>query len=481
MNLLIPCSGPGTRSTRYSKFHKALIRIGDKAVLSHIIDSYPTAETIYITLGSEAEYVKQYIEHCNYTNVEFIDIPNWNDSQFASFKQIPKYVFDNPFFYNACDNWTTMNKVVSDNTIFNYNAPYKELYDSWNEGSPQEFYAGISYVKDSKLFYDILQRSTETRNDLNIYHEFNTLNQIILDTWYDVGNIDSYNFATQTHESNYQLLDKTNQEIYYVNNRVIKLFKHNVDILQNTLSSNHCFPHPSPLHRTDNAISYDFVEGTVNVDGYKFDNLLDTLGNLWSFCFKNNKAICNKSLWQDKTWQRFEMMCEKHPEFSDPININGKQLDPFRILEQIDWTIINTGIEGPCHGDLVLDNIIYNDDDINYIDHREGEVNDIFYDICKFYHSLYLHNVNLFRHEINFRFRPKSRSINYDINLPLTILDSNRINKFKQTDLYQTHISKIELSVGCIWLSMAPLNVNDELNKFLFLFAIEHMAKHVGI
>jgi NDP-sugar pyrophosphorylase family protein len=116
MNLLIPCSGPGTRSTRYSKFHKALIRIGDKAVLSHIIDSYPTAETIYITLGSEAEYVKQYIEHCNYTNVEFIDIPNWNDSQFASFKQIPEYVFDKPFFYNACDNWTTMDKVVSDIT-----------------------------------------------------------------------------------------------------------------------------------------------------------------------------------------------------------------------------------------------------------------------------------------------------------------------------------------------------------------------------
>ena len=64
------------------------------------------------------------------------------------------------------------------------------------------------------MFYNILQSSTETRNDLNIYHEFDTLDQITLDTWYDVGNIDSYNFATQEHESNYKLLDKTNQEIY---------------------------------------------------------------------------------------------------------------------------------------------------------------------------------------------------------------------------------------------------------------------------
>ncbi len=30
-NLLITCSGPGTRSTGYTKFHKALIRVGTSA------------------------------------------------------------------------------------------------------------------------------------------------------------------------------------------------------------------------------------------------------------------------------------------------------------------------------------------------------------------------------------------------------------------------------------------------------------------
>ena len=76
MNLLIPCSGPGTRSNSYAKFHKALIRIGNKAVLSHIIDSYDDIDTVYILLGSQAEYIKQYVEHCNYTNIEFIEIEN---------------------------------------------------------------------------------------------------------------------------------------------------------------------------------------------------------------------------------------------------------------------------------------------------------------------------------------------------------------------------------------------------------------------
>ena len=48
-NLLIPCSGPGTRSIGYTKFHKALIRIGDCAVIDHIIDSFADIDKIYIT------------------------------------------------------------------------------------------------------------------------------------------------------------------------------------------------------------------------------------------------------------------------------------------------------------------------------------------------------------------------------------------------------------------------------------------------
>ena len=473
MNLLIPCSGPGTRSNSYAKFHKALIRIGNKAVLSHIIDSYDNIDTVYILLGSQAEYIKQYIEHCNYTNVEFIEIENWNDSQFTSLKQIPKHVFEQPFYYNACDNWTPNVPVVTKNTIFNYNSENKDLYDSVDEKS---FYAGISYVKDAKLFYNILHHSKETRNDLNIYHEFDNLEVAMLNEWYDVGNMEAYMASTAFFTSNYNILDKTNQEIYYVNNRVIKLFKNTIEDLQQALKSNHCFPHPSPIYETPNGISYDFVEGNVNLDA-DYNYLLENLCKLWDFTLANNKPIVNKAIWQDKTWERFEMFCDKYPESAEPVIVNGNQLDPFRILEKIDWSILNNGIEGACHGDLVLDNIIVNHEKINYIDHREGNVGDVFYDICKFYHSLYLHNVNLQR--ANYFNIINGDVYTPTVHLPLTEVDLERINRFKQTTLYQTHKAKIELGVACIWLSMAPLNVNDDLNKFLFLFALDHLNKHV--
>ena len=152
-NLLIPCSGPGTRSIGYTKFHKALIRMGDCAVIDHIIDSFKDIDKIYITLGYEAEYIQEYIQHSNRKNVEFIEIENWNSSQIASFKQIPKHVFLEPLYYNACDNWSTCVDVVQYNTWYTCKPENSEYYDT----SENVVYSGISYIKDSQEYYDILQ------------------------------------------------------------------------------------------------------------------------------------------------------------------------------------------------------------------------------------------------------------------------------------------------------------------------------------
>ena len=62
MKILIPTSGLGARLgnlTRYT--NKALIKIGDKAVISHIIDLYPHDEFV-ITLGYYGDHVKQFLE-----------------------------------------------------------------------------------------------------------------------------------------------------------------------------------------------------------------------------------------------------------------------------------------------------------------------------------------------------------------------------------------------------------------------------------
>ncbi len=461
-NLLIPCSGPGTRSVGYTKFHKALIRIGNCAVIDHIINSYTDIDTIYITLGFQGDLIKEYIKHAKYTNVEFIEIKDWMSNQIISFQQIPEHVFDEPLYYNACDNWTTTVPKPVGNTYYTCSPTDNQHYDLSNG----EVYSGIAYIQDSKQLYNILLNSSLTRNDLLLYQQFDQLNSISLSDWFDVGNRNSYEHCSKQFNDEFGILDKTNQEFYKVNNRVVKLFHDLPDINFNSLA----FPHPQPVHVGKLGISYDFAEGEVNPTNGKYTYLLDTLVKLWEFSLNNNKQIYDTSLWQDKTWARFNLMLEKHPEFASTIIVNGKAIDPVRIMEQLPWPMICSGIQGPAHGDLVLDNIVVNDKKIQYIDHRPGLVQDVFYDICKFYHSLHLHNKNL---KTNWNLTTQQDQ--YIINLQLSNTDYERLERFYDTGLYQWNKRKINLCVGCIWLSMAPLNVDQELNKFLFLLAMEKL------
>jgi hypothetical protein len=464
-NVIIPCSGPGSRSSSYSKFHKALIRIGKKAVINHIIDSYRDAKTIFIMLGYNGHYITEYLTHCGYKNIQYINIPNWQESQFESLRQLPSEVFNEPFYLNSCDNWTTTIPSAVDNTAFLCKPANTEYYDKANG----DVFAGIGYVKDGIDFYNTLHSTTETRNDYLIYKSLLGLQHCFLDDWYDVGNIDSLTVTQQNYVDQYDLLDKTSQEIYYVNDTVIKLFNEPIDHLKKALTTNLAFPHPDNLQFIDRSISYDFVKGKTNVDNEDFSKLFKNLCNLWNFCITNNKTSISSDIWQHKTIERFEQFIKKYPEFSKTVKINGNSVDPVRVIEQVNWKLLNQGIYGPCHGDLNLDNIILDTNTIYYIDHRASVVQDIFYDVCKLYHSLYLDNKTL--KQFSLKIQDSEYEISIDQHNP------NRRELFINSELYNNYRKKIELGVGCIWLSMSPLNVDDNLNKFLFLYAITHLQK----
>ena len=127
------------------KPHKALIRIGDCAVIDHhYSNSFADIDKIYITLGYEAEYIQEYIQYSNPKNVEFIEIENWNSSQIARFKQIPCHVFDESLYYNACDNWSTIVDTVDTNTWFTCTTMHSIMTPS-----EDAVYSGISFNKDN--------------------------------------------------------------------------------------------------------------------------------------------------------------------------------------------------------------------------------------------------------------------------------------------------------------------------------------------
>lgn len=453
-NLLIPCSGPGTRSAGYSKFHKALIRVGDCAVIDHIINSYTNINKIFVMLGYQSDYVREYLDHAGYNNIEYIEIENWSEGQIPSFRQLPERVFDQPIYYNACDNWSQKVPVVENNTFFTCNPNNSKHYDTDGD----LIYAGISFMKDAHEYYECLQRSNHNRNDLLIMKELSNLEHHSLDTWYDVGNRASYQETKSHYVDNISVLDKKNQEVFFVNQHVVKLWDKKPYIETN----NPAFPHPGPVKFSTHGLSYPHVDGTVNVHGDLYIQLLNSLTNLWNYCLVNNISVYNKTLWQDKTWKRFNMMCSIDEKYAGVVSINGYDIDCTKQFEKINWDKLNWGIFGPCHGDLTMDNIIMTSDNINYIDHRPGKVTDIFYDICKFYLSLFVNCVNLDNLNIN----------DGVVNLNLDTGSDNRISHFRNSEIYKKYSDKIELGVAVLCLCMAPLNVDKNLNHKLWLLGM---------
>ena len=78
--VVITCSGLGSRLGEYTEYtNKSLVRVGKKAVISHIIDSYPAYTNFVITLGHYGDHVKQYIDIAHpELKVEFVNVENYH-------------------------------------------------------------------------------------------------------------------------------------------------------------------------------------------------------------------------------------------------------------------------------------------------------------------------------------------------------------------------------------------------------------------
>ena len=124
MKVFIPTAGIGSRlsfNTKY--FNKSILPIGNKPVISHIIDSYPSSTTFIIALGYKGEIVREYLKFAypGY-KFKFINIRNYsgkNSSLTHTIKCSLKYL-NSSFFFHANDSIITDKKFyknINEDTI----------------------------------------------------------------------------------------------------------------------------------------------------------------------------------------------------------------------------------------------------------------------------------------------------------------------------------------------------------------------------
>lgn len=417
-DVVITCSGTGSRLKPITdSLNKALIKLGDKAIISHIFDSYPEASKFIITLGYLKEQVKDYIE-INHSdlNIEFVEVDDYESTQSSLLYSLSCTfdVIDKPFYYNACDTYISNVPhksndfaVFSKTFVSNQYRKISELNDESKkiEDTPAkegEFcYTGVAYIENIDLFKELTikelnKNKTQNLSDAHILQQMN-IDFVETKNWIDIGNFIALRSAQKQFKQEICVLPKMNEETYYVNEKIVKFFSDKEKVKKlyersKVLSS--CAPE---CYSKNNFIYYNFVKG-ITLSKILTQDLLENFliwceNNLWQK-YKHTSLNFFKNFYIDKASKRIENFHKnKKNNFSEIQNINFRKVKPLSELINIASELFEKFPTQQCiaHGDLVFENVIKTNEGFILIDWREGFGNskgDWYYDIAKMKHNL---------------------------------------------------------------------------------------------
>ena len=504
LSVLITTSGIGSRIGNLTKYtNKCLVRVGDKPAISHIIELYPEDTLFYITLGYYGDLVKQYLSLAHpKRNFTFINIDKYfgpGSSLGYSLWCSRKYL-QNPFIFHACD---TITKHYPLNTKNNWCAGFKKMNSSHyrtlnvqnnnitkvNEKGEQNYdyeYMGICRINDYEQFWKILSKiiinSSSSLSDVDVIKEMLktcSFKLIEYDDWEDIGNIEGLKKSRSRYKSTYDILDKDEEDIYFLGTKVIKFFsnsKINEERVRRVEYLNGLTP--KMVGSTKNFYCYTIEPGELcskTINERSIVELLDWANEkLWvdKKISEENKEKCKK-FYFDKTETRIQTLLSQVNKKDEATIINDLGVPPIsKIMQELkneNFLINEESVN--YHGDFILDNIIKTNHDFCLIDWRQnfaGNIRhgDIYYDLAKMNHNIFFNHENIKNglYEIT----EKGDNINVDMKINYRLfLVKKSFDEWCNKKGY--NLKKINILSSIIWINMSPLH-EYPLNKFLFYF-----------
>lgn len=500
--VLLTTSGLGSRLGNLTKFtNKSLVRIGDKPVISHIIETYPEDVEFVVTLGHHGSQVEQYLTLAHpERNIQFVEVDTYmgeGSSLLYSISLCEEYL-QSPFIFHACDTILPKNYIQDVDFSTNWSIggvgdnsqSYRTIncvngkIASINEKGEQNFdfvYVGVSGIQQYEVFWNtcrsILQTvKTSDLSDCHAIRKMNDFGVIKIDDWYDIGNIDALRRTRSKIKGTIHVLDKEDENIFLFDNFVVKFF-YNKKVCYDRVSRTENLKGlvPDLLGSTENFYKYRYVKGDLLsdvVDLQKFGSLLFwSKENLWTEkddpSYKNNAL----SFYKDKTALRIEKFLEKYNLTDEYDLINGSLVPPMRqLLEQVDFNSIMGKSPTGFHGDFILDNILLSDDTFKLIDWRQDfngsiDAGDMNYDLAKLNHNLILNHEILDKNLYSIDFE---KGIRCDVHVKKSLLDCKIILK-DFCERQGIDYKSIEILSSIIWVNMSPLHEHP-LDMFLYYF-----------
>jgi aminoglycoside phosphotransferase len=388
------------------------------------------------------------------------------------------------------DNSTAFRTVsVNNNNITTINEKGELYYDY--------AYLGVAGVLDYEQFWNTLEfilqeNNTLEASDCHIFKKM--LSSCIIKTevtnkWYDTGNIENLIKTKSNFSSEYTVLDKHEESIYFLKDDVIKFF-HDTKLCKDRVARANRLNKlvPEIISSSSNFYKYKKIEGDLlshTVNEVKIIKLVDwAIENLW-YNIDISKEQFKKNcidFYYEKTLQRVEKYFKITNDIDCSHIINGINIPSCNeIFKNIDWENLYNTSPVQFHGDFILENILQTpDDNFMLIDWRQNfggivEAGDKYYDLSKLNHNL------VFNHDIvannNFVIQTNNNIITCDIlrSHKLVLCQQALFNKLQTLNI---DIKKIKILTCIIWLNMAPLHIYP-LNKFLFYFGKYNLWREI--
>ena len=432
--VVIPSAGIGSRVGPYTKFmNKALITLGDKPVISHIIDCFPRNISIVVLLGYKGDLVRQSVEALYPDRkIEFVNVDKY-DGPGSGLGYSLLQAKENlccPFVFVSNDTLADFsNKSINPALVGNWLGYYKK---TTGDNVPSEQYRGVSVVDgraisvmpkglnldnayigacgilDFELFWEAMENSDAL--DIGESYGLNKLKNISairFESWSDAGNLISLKKAKNRYKLNdVNILEKEDEAIWFNGNFVTKFHVDTKFISDRVDRFNEIDEAllPTLVRSSQNTYTYEHVNGIVlssvlNQD--KTKRLLSLMqSKLWRYrdiSIKKEDFVPHlDEFYRQKTIARVEHYFNRFEMSDKDLIINGVECPMVRRqIEMVNWDFVfSNAVIARFHGDFHSENILETQDGFKLLDWRQNfgslgkSFGDVNYDLAKFLHGL---------------------------------------------------------------------------------------------
>jgi choline kinase len=514
--VVILAAGQGTRAQIFGSWlHKGLLPLGDRPVLTRLLDRLPSHAHVVFAIGHLGDQLRSFVKlahpdlHASFVQVERYSGPGTGP---ATSLLACRYLLNRPFTVTAIDavydetlpapsgNWIGVADVNDPEnwcTVRTDGSRVIDLAYRDPEGTSLA-YTGTAHVFDVEPFLSGLETTVQD-GEVVLDPGFLNLREHGLEirrvAWRDAGNEQTYEAVRSTFGPETTAAGKTNDLTYLIGDRVLKLTS-DPDIAEQLFVRGRALGDiaPAVYGCSGGVFASERIYGARVIDSFDPTEIRDCLEWVESRLWQQPKAnldpkqvrIAMRSMYIDKTLSRVAALLNRLPDLDEIQSINGVKCagihDLLKLVADDAAGVLSGAVVTPIHGDLHAENVLVDQSGtMRIIDWRTdfgglADVGDLTYDLAKMIHTLEFSTPAMVEHRFSIDRFGDAVVLSHEGIRELAASRTAFWSFIRSRGYDETRIVIVD---ALVFLSMSPL-YDDAIGEYLFLLGKVLLASAIG-